>query len=129
MQIDWDKAIDEILGDKMGCPRCGTFTTSAYPDLDGKPVSLQINGTFSSQRGSREKAHMEISLSASTTSVTTDAVQLTGRAVTTSSRTSRESLAELQTTVLAPFGHPVVLCMTPVKKKTSVFIVQVLLAR
>lgn len=28
MQIDWDKTIDEILGDKMACPRCGAFTTS-----------------------------------------------------------------------------------------------------
>lgn len=26
MQIDWDKTIDEILGDKMACPRCSTFT-------------------------------------------------------------------------------------------------------
>ena len=26
MQIDWQKAIDEILSDKMACPRCGTFT-------------------------------------------------------------------------------------------------------
>lgn len=25
MQIDWDKAIDEILGDKVACPRCGSL--------------------------------------------------------------------------------------------------------
>lgn len=26
MQIDWDKTIDEILADKLACPRCGSFT-------------------------------------------------------------------------------------------------------
>lgn len=26
MQIDWNKTIDEILADKMACPRCGSFT-------------------------------------------------------------------------------------------------------
>jgi hypothetical protein len=26
MQIDWHKAIEEILADKMACPRCGNFT-------------------------------------------------------------------------------------------------------
>jgi len=26
MQIDWQKTIEEILADKMACPRCGTFT-------------------------------------------------------------------------------------------------------
>ncbi len=26
MQIDWQKTIDEILADKMACPRCGRFT-------------------------------------------------------------------------------------------------------
>lgn len=26
MQIDWDKAIEEILADKVACPRCSNFT-------------------------------------------------------------------------------------------------------
>jgi len=26
MQIDWDKTLDEILTDKMTCPRCGNFS-------------------------------------------------------------------------------------------------------
>ena len=26
MQIDWNKTIDEILAEKMACPRCGSFT-------------------------------------------------------------------------------------------------------
>lgn len=26
MQIDWHKTIEEILADKMACPRCGSFT-------------------------------------------------------------------------------------------------------
>ncbi len=105
------------------------FTTSAYPDLDGKPVRLEINGTFSSQNQSGDNAELEISLSASTTSVATDTVRQSGRATNSSRKSSKESLALLETTVLAPFGHPVVLCMTPIKKMTSVFIVQILLAR
>ncbi len=103
------------------------FTTSAYPDLDGKPVHLEISGTFSSQNQSGDDVQMEFSLSASTT--TTDTVPQRSRATTSSRRTSKESLAELETTILAPFGHPIVLCMTPIKKMTSVFIVQILLAR
>jgi hypothetical protein len=26
MQIDWDKTLEDILADKMTCPRCGSFT-------------------------------------------------------------------------------------------------------
>ena len=26
MQIDWEKTLDDILADKMACPRCATFT-------------------------------------------------------------------------------------------------------
>ena len=37
MQIDWDKTIDEILGDKMACPRCGTFTTSVSAGYTREP--------------------------------------------------------------------------------------------
>lgn len=102
-----------------------TFTTSAFPDLDGRPVRLQIQGRFSSQGGSDNSAQMEINLSANTTAITTDAVAQPVPAA----RAPNESLAQLQTTVLAPFGHPVVLCMTPVNRMTSVFIVEVVPAR
>ena len=84
------------------------FTTSAYPDLDGKPILLNIHGEFVETKSS-ESVQMKISLSANV-----------------AKNSSRgESLAKVETTVLTPFGHPVVLCMNPVNKKTSVFIVEV----
>jgi hypothetical protein len=38
----------------------------------------------------------------------------------------RTKLAQLSTTVIAPPGHPVVLCVTPIDEATSVFIVEVM---
>ncbi len=102
------------------------FTTSAYPDLDGKPILLNIHGEFVETK-SAESVQMKISLSANVAS-TTDPARGGAR---TSSRTSSrggsrgEALAQVETTILTPFGHPVVLCMNPVNKKTSVFIVEV----
>ncbi|MCI0778307.1 MAG: hypothetical protein J4N95_08995 [Chloroflexi bacterium] len=37
MQIDWNKTIDEILGDKMTCPRCSAFTTTVSAGYTRQP--------------------------------------------------------------------------------------------
>ena len=37
MQIDWNKTIDEILGDKMACPRCGTFAGEIVAGYSREP--------------------------------------------------------------------------------------------
>lgn len=39
MQIDWDKTIDEILEDKMTCPRCGSLITTASAGYSREPWS------------------------------------------------------------------------------------------
>ncbi len=37
MQIDWDKAIDEILADKTACLRCGNFTEEILAGYTREP--------------------------------------------------------------------------------------------
>jgi hypothetical protein len=37
MQIDWDKTIDEILAEKMSCPRCGSFTEEIVAGYTREP--------------------------------------------------------------------------------------------
>lgn len=93
------------------------FTTSAYADLDGKPILLSIHGEFMETK-SAESVLMQISLSAVITGPTASA-----RGV--SWERPQGTLAKVETTVLTPFDHPVVLCMNPVNKMTSVFIVEV----
>jgi hypothetical protein len=37
MKIDWDKTIDEILADKLTCPRCGSFTNDVLVGYSREP--------------------------------------------------------------------------------------------
>lgn len=37
MQIDWDKTLEDILGDKMTCPRCGGFTSDTVAGYSRAP--------------------------------------------------------------------------------------------
>jgi hypothetical protein len=37
MQIDWQKTIEEILADKLACPRCGGFTEEIYAGYTREP--------------------------------------------------------------------------------------------
>ena len=37
MQIDWDKTIDEILGDRVSCPRCGSFNEQLVAGYTREP--------------------------------------------------------------------------------------------
>ncbi len=37
MQIDWDKTIDEILADKIACPRCGSFSEDIVAGYTREP--------------------------------------------------------------------------------------------
>ncbi len=37
MQIDWQKTIEEILSDKMACPRCGSFTEDIVASYTREP--------------------------------------------------------------------------------------------
>ncbi len=37
MQIDWDKTIDEILADRMSCPRCGAFSDDIVTGYTREP--------------------------------------------------------------------------------------------
>lgn len=37
MQIDWDKTIDEILADKMACPRCGNLGADTVAGYTREP--------------------------------------------------------------------------------------------
>ena len=37
MQIDWDKTIDEILADKMACPRCGSLADHIVAGYSREP--------------------------------------------------------------------------------------------
>ncbi len=37
MQIDWQQTIDEILSDKMACPRCGRFTEEVVAGYTREP--------------------------------------------------------------------------------------------
>jgi hypothetical protein len=40
MQIDWDKTIEEILADKMTCPRCGGFTEQMVAGYTREPWAV-----------------------------------------------------------------------------------------
>jgi len=37
MQIDWQQTIEEILADKMACPRCGTFAEEVVAGYTREP--------------------------------------------------------------------------------------------
>src|SRR3990170_8943940 len=37
MQIDWHKTIEEILADRMACPRCGTLTEEVVAGYTREP--------------------------------------------------------------------------------------------
>ena len=37
MQIDWQKTIEEILADKLACPRCGGFTEELHAGYTREP--------------------------------------------------------------------------------------------
>ncbi len=41
MQIDWDKAINEILADKMNCPRCGSLTGAMVAGYTREPWAAE----------------------------------------------------------------------------------------
>lgn len=38
MQIDWEKTLDDILADKMSCPRCGVLTPSVVAGHSRSPA-------------------------------------------------------------------------------------------
>jgi hypothetical protein len=85
----------------------GDFQVRAYPDLDDDPTSLEMSGELTD---SESKTTSELSLDLSATFRGED-----GETRTTT----------VSTTVVAPHSHPVVLCVNPVRKRTSVFVIQV----
>ena len=46
MQIDWQRAINDILGSKLSCPRCGTLADEVMIGYLRTPEAAQIPGTF-----------------------------------------------------------------------------------
>lgn len=83
------------------------FSLEVSPDLGEEGCDLTIKGTFAEAKGSLTKLTLEIA------------------AKLVASPPRNQKLCSLSTVVLAPSGHPVVLCVSPIGKITSVFVIQV----
>jgi hypothetical protein len=89
--------------------RQGTFTANGTPQLqDGSNIELSAEAHIVSQVG--PDPTIELSL----------------RATQSGSRSGGQTLASLNTQVVAPAGHSIVVGMTPIQSADSVFILQVL---
>ena len=80
-----------------------SFTVDCRADLDG-PVDLNMSGVVSGTDPKRPRLQLSI-----------EAAQR--------GHENRESLANVQTSIVAPFDHPVILAVKPIGKLTSVFAV------
>jgi hypothetical protein len=101
----------------------GRFTIDSLPLLGKNPAELRVDGDLEDRDGT---PHLDIQLSAKhLVCVACDSDMPEGAEEPVPRRLEYERLVNLKTEITAPFGHYVVLGVTPVGKTTSIFVVQV----
>ena len=107
----------------------GNFHVQCSPEVDGKQVTLQFEGQLSRQ-GDVPNAKIRVSAAATerikTGEQQTGNRKLQGLPPLESYKLIERNLVTLSTEITAPRGHFVVLGATPIGKKTSVFVLQIL---